>query len=231
MDFMIVTTGRSGSEYLVQLLDSHPAIRCWSEIFHPTADEAGRYAASPKVGPVNHLRSLRRSEGAEGVVGFKLTANCLRGMPGLAELSPRLARRLIVVRRDNRLAQHLSARLAEASGTFHSIYGGDYTGVEVPLHAGSLAEALADIDRRLDELLEPLTGMPRVHLVYRGDFEAAELERAQRFLGVDPAPLQAENRRLRRRPMREMVANWEEVEAALSGTPFAGDLKGEALGA
>ena len=40
------------------------------------------------------------------------------------------------------------------------------------------------------------------------------------FLGLDPEPLRSWYERLRTRPLMETVENWDEIVAALAGTPY-----------
>jgi hypothetical protein len=48
-----------------------------------------------------------------------------------------------------------------------------------------------------------------------------EFERIQRFLGVDPAPLTVSLRRQNPEPLRELIANYDDLRLAFAGTEYA----------
>ena len=212
MDFLVLCQGRTGSNLLRSLLDSHPEISCDRELFHP--DRAVR---DP---PLEYLGRARAERGSI-VAGFKLTSHCMLHRPGLAAVVPQMAARVIVLRRPHYLAQMVSGRLATSSERFHREVGAP---PEPQRRVRLPADRVVALCRRMrlqDELLAPLArNRPLLEIEYRGGFAEADMAQAQSFLDVRSQPLVAGEARVRIRPLAETVVNWDEISATLTHTEF-----------
>lgn len=219
--FVILCLGRSGSNHLQSMLDSHPSIRCFGEVFSDRAPAHARvFVNSSYHDPAAYLEDLFREPGL-GVVGFKLPMNSIRAEPRSAELvAADHDMRVIRLSRANLLAQLISRRLQRSTRISHSLEGG-YGGARVridPDRAVRALELMEDDERELDTLAE---GHPCHRILYEELGDESRLEDVQRFLDVQPAPLSSWFEKLRTRPLAETVENWDELVGRLRDTRFA----------
>jgi hypothetical protein len=130
--FVLLGEGRTGSNLLVQALNSHPAVRCFGEVFnwtHARIDygvegyerESLDDLALRTRDPIGLLQ--RRIWGADGegvsAVGFKLHYGHPLGFAGLEQaLTEDRGLRIVHVRRANLLRLYLSLKQAEATGVW-----------------------------------------------------------------------------------------------------------------
>lgn len=170
--FVVFSQGRSGSNYMIQQLNRHPAVRAHMELLRNDLGAAGKRA--PAIGkgedPVRYLTDTvyARGLGQEPVRGFKFfyfhrepdeRERIWRWLAGLPNI------RAVFLDRRNLLALHLSGLRAKQSRTWHPIgpqghraYLGEsvrlYVDPDAALNAIAKARRLAhDARRRLQALL------------------------------------------------------------------------------
>jgi hypothetical protein len=218
LDFVILCLGRTGSMYLQGLLDSHPGIRCFDELFsdNPRAGDE-HFVNSTHTEPREYVEELTRDL-PQRAVGFKLPYNSLRAYPDAFDLLHDPELRVIRLRRENLLAQYVSWRLLKRTGIAHSTHG-RYDDVRITVDPEQCIDQL-DVrvfqDRVLDEIAR---GNPVLEISYEEIVAGERLEEVQRFLGVDPWPLSSWFEKLRSRPLPEVIENWDELADSLAGTP------------
>lgn len=107
MRFVILAHGRSGSNWLVDLLNSHPACHCHGEIFLPAF-----VARRPPEDPLAYLEQLM-SAGKPGKthIGFKHLPTFDHRVTRQVVADPRY--RVVILTRRDRLAQYASQVIAE----------------------------------------------------------------------------------------------------------------------
>ena len=199
------------------MLDFHSQARCHGEIFGD--GKPPTYAAAPERDPEAFLRRMLTRGSDERAIGFKLPSNSIRITPRAAEVVRRdLGISVIRLSRRNRLAQLVSRQLLATTGISQSIFG-DYGAATVRIEPPAFLAALA----RMEEEEQMLDGLSAGHrtlpISYEQLGDEACLIELQGFLGLDPEPLRSWYERLRARPLPEVIDNWEELEAALRGTP------------
>lgn len=219
--FVIVTPGRSGSELLVDLLDSQPRIVCDREILNER-----RLAPERFVGG----RAAKAGMGGAEAYGFKLFCGHFGYQP--MRQGDNLVRRLhdqgyevILLRRENRVAQALSAAIARQT-RWHRRQedGGGFTPiavdpVEVVVHAFLFEES--------DAFLETVVAdLPHLRFTYEDDLtepaaQQATVDRICARLGLAAAPATSDLVRLTPRRLGDKVANFDEVARILRTTRFA----------
>ena len=219
LTFVILCLGRTGSTHLVSLLDSHPQIRCFGELFtyqEGTLDEA--YITSSRSDPEDYLAHLT-SPLTESAVGFKLPLSSLRAHPDVLDLLQPKDLRMVRLRRLNLLALLVSRRLLASTRVPQSTRGdyGDATVVLDPKQCLAVLRRIEEHERYLDEIA---AGKPVFRVTYEELVTGQPLGDIQSFLGVEPVALQSPFSRVRRRPMAETIENWSEVESALRGSPY-----------
>jgi len=233
MKFVILAQPRSGSTLLMQLLDSHPDIRCegellefkvdsWMDVSNPLLREVMK---RPPVKtylrrmPRRYLDLRARRAGAP-LWGFKVFLSHL-GWPGrvLSDLHGH-GWKIIRLVRGNVLNQALSMRVAHATGHYHRRDPGDGPGT------GGLsidpAEVTTEIQRRIqiqEQELGLLNGLDHEVVYYEQDLlsedrREATLARLLEHIGAAPATLSAGLSRTYDRGYDEIVQNHAEIVAA-----------------
>lgn len=219
LTFVILCLGRTGSTHLVSLLDSHPEIRCFGELFtyqEGTLDEA--YITSSRSDPEDYLTHLTAPL-TESAVGFKLPMSSIRAHPDVLGLLESPALRMVRLSRRNLLALFVSRRLLASTRVPQSTRGdyGDATVVLDPKQCLAVFRRMEEHERYLDGIA---AGKPLFRISYEELVTGQPLGDIQRFLGVEPVALQSPFSRIRNRSMAETVENWAEVEEALRGSPY-----------
>lgn len=225
LDFVILCLGRTGSTHLQSLLDSHPDIRCYGELFtdvdlatgHGEA-RAQTFIGSGHESPDEYLSELTAGVDARAV-GFKLPNNSLRAFPRADSVFAHPDLKVVRLSRRNLLALLVSRRMLAATGvpqSTHGSYGDARVHIEPQRCLTAFRHMEAD-ERRLDELA---AGHEIFRLTYEELVAGRRLEDLQRFLGVEPQPLRSWFSQLRTRPLSETIENWDELDAALRGTRY-----------
>ncbi len=234
--FVILCLGRTGSSHLVDLLDSHPRVRCFAEILnetHPKAAPEGWIGDSGTEDAGRHVPALLASAESPAAgpaplaVGFKLPQNSFADHPEIRtwlEASPDVT--VIRLRRRNLLALLVSRRLVRATLVSQSLYG-TYGDAQVEIAPKEALRALERIEAEEAELDRLAAGHPVLEIDYGELGEEAALKRLQRGLGVEPQPLRSRYERLRTRPLAETISNWDELASGLRETRFAPLLAGD----
>jgi hypothetical protein len=176
--------------------------------------------------PVALVERIWRSHLGHSSVGFKLN----RGQDPRAFAHVLGDRRLrkIVLRRHNRVRTFVSEAIAERTGEWES-YEDLALAADQPrltVHAPALlahSERNEAYYRGLESKLVA-GGRPWLELSYERLGDARERERVLRFLGVSSSPLSAATRRQHPQPLRELIANLDELREELRGTDFEQDL-------
>lgn len=218
LTFVILCLGRTGSTHLVALLDSHPDIRCFGELFpheRGTLDE--EYAPFWRDDALEYVAELTGPV-TEPAVGFKLPLGSIQAHPDALRLVEPQDLRVVRLSRLNLLAIFVSRRLL--ASTRGSQSSGDYGGATVsldPKQCVAMFKRTEEHERYLDELA---AGKPTVRITYEELAAGERLPEVQRFLGVEPVPLKSGHGRARKRSLSETIENWPEVEDALRGSPY-----------
>jgi hypothetical protein len=224
VQFVIITVGRTGSELLVSLLDSHPGIVCDSEIL----------AESPPF-PASYVRAktaLARFHGAE-VYGWKLLTGQFRnigtvGFGDSRKFVHRLYRdgfQIIHVERRDHLQQAMSWYRAQQNG-YHQNQGAAVSFAPDTIDPTTLLWATFANDEASEFLKGILAPLPHLHLVYEDDLQdetrhQATADRICRFLDVAPAPVRSDLLKVTPQETRDMVTNWDEISALFRQSRYA----------
>ena len=231
--FVIVGQGRSGTNLVRGLLNSHPAVIAHGELFrdyeHPAPGmprllQSGRSWRMKHADPGAFIDDVvfRRFPPSIRAVGFKLFANQARE-GSWSSVWDRLAadtglRVVHTVRRD-RLAVLASLRLAEESDQW---VNSTSTGT-VTLSPSEVSEFVAAADAADDALRERFLRHERLEVVYEDLLSRVDetLVDLQRFIGVPPTALQASTTRQSGRPVAETIVNYDALERHFADTPLA----------
>ena len=219
--FMIVTTGRTGSELLVDLLNSQPGIFCDGEILNDRRLSAQRFVAG---------RSAKAAMGGAEAYGCKLVQRHFGFQPTF-ERDDFLRRmhdqgyHLIYLRRENILAQALSAAIGR-HGRWHWHQGdkASFTPATIdPVELLGLAFLFDECDQYLQFLLEPLT---HLSITYEDDLvgpaaQQATVDRICARLEMASVAGSTKFVRLSPRLLEDRLVNYDEVAAVVGASRFA----------
>jgi hypothetical protein len=230
--FVVLTSGRSGSNFLTSLMKSHRSIIQHGEIFGEFQLGSIRVQHRiNRVGVTSYLDQRLGRMAFETATGVKILYGNLEpgygdqhGIPGIEALSGHIANdptlRIIHLVRKDKLAMLISTQLANKTQTW---LAGNYDGESVTLPV--------DWVRSQFEWLETwenwvATTIPQVR-VFNTTYEALvarnsdEVDRVFDFLGVPPAPVTSPMKKQLRRPKCEVVENYDALCEAFQGTRYA----------
>jgi LPS sulfotransferase NodH len=237
--FILLASPRTGSTLLKTLLDSHPDILVFGELFvsfdhidwanwkelRDPAPLLGEFQARSYESVCNHIYTPYARNGR--AVGFKLFYHQARAgsQAGLWERlrEDREIHVLHLVRR-NKLKQLVSQEIAQATHAWDKFKNDQLPpSVTIYLEPTQCEAKLHHLERcRLREKLafkeHPYLELCYEDLVLNG---GEVLARVLAFLKVPPHPLKSHLCRQSSRPLREVLENYGELAAHFSGTPWS----------
>jgi LPS sulfotransferase NodH len=241
--FVVLTFPRSGSTWLMNMLDSHPEIAAYDELFlggegvQPRAEDQLAFASYLERVPeptrrfrlphrIAYLRSVYRERPGVRAVGFKLVYGQVSANPGLLQYFAVRRVRAIHLVRANLLDAVISYEVARESGVFHRLRGEEAPHGTVRLDADGIRERLGYMEWAVSRgrvWLERFR-LPRVEVAYEELIGRRDetLGALLRFLDVDPRldPLDSELVRVRNGSTLDLVENADDVRTSLAGTRF-----------
>jgi LPS sulfotransferase NodH len=220
--FVIITAGRTGSELLVSLLDSHPRIMCDSEILFV------RRAFPNQL--IGSRAAVARLRGAQAY-GFKLLSGHIGlqdvGAPaeylrGLHEQGFRL---ILLERRD--LLQQAISHVRAAGTRYHYRQADKITYTPTAMDPMAIVATMFVLEEQIAFARSNLNDIPHLTLVYEDDLgepgqQQRTVERVCRHLGVAPSPVTSDLVKITPRSTEALLDNFDELVTALSGTRYAG---------
>lgn len=242
--FLILGKGRTGSSFLRSLLNSHPGIVAYAELFvsydHPSWDVpyvplSRGVIRTLRRDPARFLERhvFRRHPPSVAAVGLKMLYDharhdawrhvwdLLRHRPGL---------HVIHNTRRNLLATYLSWRRAELTGIWKVTEAIRPQAEEVArrvrleLDVERCRRFFEETEAQARQMNEFFTepGCPVLEVVYEdlAENRDATLDRVQDFLGVERRSLEPQTHKQALLPPSEEIVNYEELRRAFSGTPW-----------
>lgn len=191
--FVIICSGRTGSNLLCGILDQHPYISCHYELFNPSAifknrnrSERSKEALAARDGdPIEFIEACYRGESGSQAAGFKIlfahnpTAleHCIMN-PGIKK---------IVLTRENRLAQYSSQKIAELTQKWLDVEGNSVSSLKIKFEPENFLEFVDEINADHQTGLDLVSGIDDdllMHLEYSRIAERKTVASLFRFLGV-----------------------------------------------
>ena len=241
--FVILGTQRTGTTLIRTCLSSHPDVHCVGEAFElgrrPYKQEDG-YWYFRRQSPAHRIAALFRprqsvaqylhelySDTSHAAVGFKLMYSHLQARPYLWSQLESLDLRVLHVTRRNVLKTLISRRSAASSGVYH--VSGNHRANKIQLDTSNLLRDLQIIaaeEKQWRSMLRPDT--PYLGLVYEDYLvdQAQSNTQICEFLGIPARSMHSELKKVNPDSLREILGNYEEVQAALQGSEFAKYLDG-----
>jgi LPS sulfotransferase NodH len=240
---VILATQRTGSTWLTDMLNSHPAIASYEELFLPAnADRRPWGPADQELFDNYYERRVRHEWPLAGsfwtlkyleefyaprpqteAVGLKLMYSQLKERPWLLAYVVLRRVRVIHLVRTNLLDVILSGETAKARRQYHALVSDAVAPSAVSLPTERLVPELENLQRSVDRIrqLLRLLPAPSVEVSYeRLTRDEAAFRPVFSLLGVEPHSLGSRFAKLNRAPKADLIANYPEVERALTGTRF-----------
>lgn len=245
--FLIWFHHRSGSTHLVSLLDSHPDIACWKEIFYrgegTATEDLFTQSQEPSVEAfLDHLWSYRwgrqgtrlwRKDPEAGLprgVGFKLKYQQAKVYPQVLEyLHQKKNIKVIHLVRTNLLATLASAamlpKLWERMQRPHLLKGESPNSLErrVHLEPGRVLQDLARLETQIQYGRQQLRGLEVLEVTYEDLLDAPTdtCRLVLEYLGLDSAvELSSGYAKVLPRSLFQTLSNAEEIQTALQGSRY-----------
>jgi LPS sulfotransferase NodH len=247
--FVVLSTQRSGSTWVVDMLTSNPRVVAYSELFMHGGE------GTPKWGQEQSLpywqtfsreqrggrlarpywlwhylgRAFEERPGVDAI-GFKLMYSQLTRIskPLMPSLWLKRVRIIHLIRR-NALDVVLSKEAGAArGGKLHARAGEDVERVRIRLQTDDLLRRMTLHERAIEgaRVRFKRVGLPYREVVYE---ELADDERGFgplfEFLGVEPAPVSSSLKKVNPTVHEELIENYGEVREALNGTKYAEQLR------
>lgn len=240
---MLTCAARTGSTMLVRLLRCHPALLVHGEVWGDRmASLAGPIGRRCQEDPALHAELERErftrpekalykcffyAPGKKGV-GFKLKYDEL-AQPRWHEVRGLIERdldiRMIFLHRENLLERYVSHQVVMKQTGVTNVKSGEAVPAVKPFRVdvGDCLADLAETRRRSEEFRRAFAAHRSHHVVYEDLVRApqAECDKVFAFLGVDAAPVEVGTEKIVRRPLAELILNYEEVARAVREHGFA----------
>jgi hypothetical protein len=233
--FAVVSNWRSGSNFLVSLLESHPAIRQnWEAVGEGKLWRQDIRAEILTFGPAPYLERCFARKESELAIGIKVIyyqvtdENArwwrLERLPQTLDLlSSNRDIKIIHLKRRNRLRIVVSHRMAHRTKQWILCDESErIDDVQIELSADECADAFDRIGRLEREFDDAFRHNKILEVTYE-DLVAntvRECDRILDLLGVPRLPLRAWTLKQNKRSLREIVRNYEELKRQFAGTQW-----------
>jgi len=248
--FIVLSTQRSGSTWVVDMLNSHPHVLAYSELFMHGGEGIPQWSREQDVpywqtfvaekggGRLvmtfwlwRYLDRAYTPRPGIDAVGFKLMYSQLTPVarPLVPALWLRRARVIHLIRR-NALDVVLSKEAGAARrGVLHAREGHAVEAVRIRLRTEDLLERMNAHEREIERARARFRriGLPYCEVVYEDLVRDEESGFASlfQFLGVRAEPVSSALQKVNPTSHEELIENYGEVREALEGTRFAPQLR------
>jgi LPS sulfotransferase NodH len=242
--FIILATQRTGSTWLTDLLDSHPAVASYEELLLPADHHRQTWGRSDKeffheyyarrvarrrwplatpFWALRYLEELYAPRPGIDAIGMKLMYSQLKQYPWLLAYLVLRQVRVVHLVRTNLLDVVVSQETAQARGRYHAYTSEAVEQTAVELKTEQLVPELEVLQHSVDRirLLLRLLPTPNIEISYEElGCDDAALDSVFSFLGVRPRRVTSRFAKLNRDCKQTLIANYQEVERTLRGTRF-----------
>jgi len=228
--FILLSHQRTGSTFLISLLNQHPQLACFGELFIPDRiafDVIDNTNVRPSFdkdllafrneSPKEFLaqKVFTASLCKEKLVGFKLHYEQVGLFPSLidwVESNPRL--QVIHLYRENLLAAFVSLSIAQKTKRYKTLQAGDHSTEKLSVDPGCFQKYCDSVSQDYAEIKRITKNHRCLNLSYEKMISglSGALQDIQSFLGLDIASLNSPLCRQEIRPLSEVVLNYAELK-------------------
>ncbi len=219
--FVILTSGRAGSELLVSLLQSHPQISCDTELFGtprlwPDRLLAGRVAHAARQGSLAYGVKVQ----PQHILDVQRLPDPNAWVRSLSQSGWRVIR----LGRANRLHQAISVTRA-ALTQWHYRHGEFEPPGPIALDPNAVIGTMYLIQHKENQIVEMLKGVDHLDLCYEDHLQlpqqqAETLENVCRFLNIELQPMSTNLARVTPAEVRDTVTNYDEIADVIRRNAF-----------
>ncbi len=243
--FILLSTQRSGSQYFESLLNSHPDIRCYGELFSAGPEHKERIARGISAmqidvkeldalneAPKAALRNvIWRNPQPSRAVGFRLFYLHLIDFPRPALLDEAFSEfnelQVLHLKRSNLLEQLVSYEIAKQTNVWQRreshVSDKEKSPPSITLDPERCLAHFETVDSTRRKSLERLSKFPQMNISY--EELAADgpttVGRAVEFLGLSPVPLCSPLIKQAHQPIHEVVTNFAALKQYFSTTRWS----------
>lgn len=224
--FVVLGTQRSGTTFLITLLDSHPGIFCAGEIFktNPTKilhDEFS-YRNHKDKEIYEFLDYFYKKNNTFKAVGFKLMLDQLKLNPVILEFIKNNNLKIILMERENTLKLHVSHLIARQTNIWASPRPVEQ--VRIPIDTASIIAELDAIAQKKEENEKISSKFGALKVIYENLVTKKEktVRDILKFINVDDRfiDLETSQKKINSDDLKEVIENYEEVYTVLKDTPY-----------
>lgn len=243
--FVVLTTQRSGSTWVVDMLASHPSIRAYTELFLANGSDVpdwsrvkdfkywNTYRVEKERSSGTRFRSALLFEymnecfshdpGQSDATGFKLMYDQLRRFPEILAYLVINQVRIIHLYRNNAVAPVISNLLRSARKTAHVKNGEVIPEVRIEINAAEAKRQIVWFRNKVQRMrkLVTLLPVPKIEISYEElAVDRRKFQRVIEFIGVETFEVSSDLQKLSKRPIRESIANIQELREILPKGEF-----------
>ena len=232
--FVILGWYRSGTTLLTSLLQNHPELVCYSEVFLPKEPLWGQgvYNRFVNVNKAQQLRDqhpdqflkqyiFRAYQKGKGGVGFKLLYPQLQSNVALANALVAIPNlKVILLQRENLLDLWVSAQVARKTGVKNKVNTQRNSTVQLTLDPKDLEKRFQNLKRGQDEMHVFAKQFNSLELTYEAlnADRKAVMQEVFQFLNVTPKEVETSLVKQQKQPLSEIVQNFDGLVAYFKGT-------------
>jgi len=243
--FLIITRGRTGSNFLLSLLDSHPLIFHWGEIigeWKMRNDDLKKEIIDldpvryiKQCYDVRHVKKHKKSRSHITAIGAKVLYHQFKpdyeskwAIPGLAKVfdffKSNQDMKVIHIKRRNKLKTLVSEKLAHQTQQYTLKTEADRASeVVIELHKPQCNKVFNEISR-LEKKYDRIFGQHDFLEVYYEDLVSDRVNMVHRildFLQTPQEPLESKMLRQNTRTLPEVIKNYARLKDKFTDTPWA----------
>ena len=225
--FFIFGQGRSGSNLLVGLLNSHPEIHCdWELLNENSIKDKDKFRRSLiKKFPYFYIKHQVNKQ-ADKIYGFKLLTYQLLNYPKIRSKLFNQEWKIIHIRRKDVFAQTLSDIIAKKTGKYVRKQQDEADNTIFNIDPQNVVRILNIKTNDMKYELEALKGLNYLDVVYENDLAESDkwnesAEGVFRYLGLQPVEVSAAILKTDHRTNEDRISNYPEILAYLKNNGFA----------
>lgn len=224
--FIVLTKPRTGSNLLVNSLQSHPHLKVFGELFRGGTDASTKEAILASVDDYFNGRIFKRYDKSVKAVGFKIfyhhpvydhsgkVWSYLMNIEGL---------KIVHLRRENLLRALVSMKIAEKTDVWKvSQDPGEAVDKRVELTAQECLDSFRQTRKWEEDANGKFANNPFLELTYEeltSDYNR-QMRRIQGFLEVDIADLKPMSSKQNPEALCDLIINFEDLKKHFSGTEW-----------
>ncbi len=225
--FFIIGLGRSGSNLMVSLLNSHPEIHCdWEILNQDYLNKKPIHKRKIIQWFPRQYINYRCKNSPKPVYGFKmLYYQYLEREKQLKSLFCS-EWKMIHIKRKNVFQQAISDMVARQTGVYLQTVSRKQPDDMIRLDPGALLTYIGHILHNGAHLENALANMDHCAVVYEDDLIKPELwekscSRIFRYLNIDPAPVSTITERISKRPYASVIENYDSLVSEVKNSSYA----------